>query len=67
MRSAFYYGHLQKATYPTFETTSNKQSHENTILAGRAMYRVIYALRDVQIMKKQLFAKAIGNHKEKWG
>ena len=29
---------------------NNKQSHENTILAGRAMCRVIYALRDAQIM-----------------
>ena len=48
-RSAFFYCHLQRAAYPTFET-SNKQSHENTTLAGRAMYRVIYALRDAQIM-----------------
>ena len=43
--SALFYGHLQRAGYPTFETTRNKQ-----ILAGRAMYHVIHALRDAQIM-----------------
>lgn len=41
---------LPLRSYPTFETTSNKQSHENTIITGQVMYRMTYALHDVQIM-----------------